>query len=205
MIFQYIALLTASTLSAPSQLEKRGVFQNSCKKEKKHIGVGKVPSYGCPEGKWQRGALCYPNGARTLLRPSPMQPTCPAGTNNQAGLCYTNCPAGWNKVGLDCYQGCGGKFSQDCGLGFCSKSKNDCAQIVSLIGGVGIGAAVAAPLGGWLGGAAGLAAAGSSATIAGAVVAGTLGGAGGAVAGAAGGTAGAVVVGGSVKNLPLCP
>ena len=86
-------------------------------------GAGPVCWSRCPDGYTNDGATCrkpgdiqakqsYPRGAG-----QPMQ--CPAGTEQQAGLCYATCAEGWEGAADNCVQDCPNEFRDD-GL-YCAK------------------------------------------------------------------------------------
>ena len=109
---------------------KLDIPENVCRRGKIHIGVGTVPNYGCPEGKTQRGLLCYPGPG--LLNPSPMSKYCPPGRYEKDSLCYQACPPGWGQVVTDCYQPCTGPYATYCGLAACAKDSGACSKMIGL-------------------------------------------------------------------------
>ena len=81
----------------------------------------------CPNGFRDDGLACakLDNPSRPVRTPD-----CPAGQENQAGLCYNRCNQGYDGVGAVCWGKCSGDFPFECGAG-CATTELACALSIT--------------------------------------------------------------------------
>lgn len=103
--------------NCPSDREKQaGLCYSLCKDG--YYGVGPVCWQACPAGFTDDGAFCrrpgniiakgsYGRGAGVVLH------ACPAGSEQNGGLCYPVCQAGYSGIGPVCWQSCPAGFTDD--------------------------------------------------------------------------------------------
>ncbi len=111
----------------PGGCEKYGeMYYPKCKAGYAAFGCC-VCSPNCPAGMTDAGATCI---KKSYGRGAGLIPTgCPAGQNNEVGLCYKACTAGYQGVGPVCWANCPSVFPYKCAMG-CTKDANGCATVI---------------------------------------------------------------------------
>ena len=102
------------------------IYYPKCKEGFVKVGCC-VCSPACPPGSTDIGVSCAKS---TYTRGVGKVPSCGAGLQADAGLCYEPCPRDYTGVGPVCWGNCPADFPFNCGAG-CAKNEAACATAVT--------------------------------------------------------------------------